>query len=289
MLIPIMMLLVSVFVANQYLEPDRKFKGDIVLDSDKSMIFEMSKELHAQKNNRSFDDIYKEVLLYKATVLPKKTGKWTFNVPKKLNNKNFSVIYNTFFNTSHRYNTNSEWKVFLDTEEVFNKPYIPSDLPSGALEPSVKKTSEVITVEFVNNSDQIPIMFVPKDPVNLVFNGGRFSINLLKGGMKIIMNVLLVISVSFMLSIFMSIPGVFFSAYLSIISCMLYKLFYLNKSSGILKNSIFGNGFNEMLNSRYLQVNQLFLFSLFIVACVWLVTKISEYQFQCDSFYLDHK
>jgi hypothetical protein len=289
MLIPVMILLASVFVANQYLEPAIKFTADIILDSDKTMIREISKELQLHKNNQSFDETYKEVLLYKATVFPKKTGRWTFNIPKKLNNKNFSVVYNTFFNTRNRDNTNSEWKVFLDTEEVFNEPYIPNNLPSGVLEPSVRHLSDVITVEFINNSKHIPIMFVPKEPVNLLFNGGSFYINLLKGGIKISMNVLLVISVSFMLSIFMSLPGVFFSAYLSIISCMLYKLFYLNKSSSMFKRSVFGNGFNEMLSSQYIRVNQLVLFGVLVVVFVWLVTKFSEYQLQSDSFYLDHK
>ena len=98
-----------------------------------------------------------------------------------------------------------------------------------------------------------------------------------------------VIILSFVMSIFMSIPGTFFTSYLTIISSLLYKLFYLNNKSAMILHITFGNGLNEALNSKYIYLNQLILFCVMVLVFFCLMIKIAEYQFKSNSFYIENK
>ena len=290
MIIPLLILVITIGIANYHAKADLKLKADIELNYDKNAIVEQALSVQHQKEGYSFDQIYKELLIYKSTILPGKVGIWNFVIPEYLQDKSFVIEYNRFFNVINQFNTNSYWKVYVSDSVVFKDTYKFDGLPTDIIEPIIdQKLSDVITVEFVNKSADIPIMFVPGNPVQLVFGGGSVLINLLKCTIKTFLNMLLVISISFVMAIFMSIPGTFFTSYLSIISCLLYKLFYLNHKSAMILHITFGNGLNEALNSKYIYLNQLALFCVMVLVFLFLMVKVAEYQFKSNIFYIENK
>ena len=285
MVVPLFIFMVTIFVANVHQSSIDKYRSEVVLSPDLSVIEANALQVYGNHPDIPYEKVYKEFILADSTVLPMKTGEWTFVVPKNLWNKKFSLSYNNMFNVSHRLNTNSFWVVLVDQQEVFKAGYKSDESISHIF---VAPLSELITVKFINNSGNIPILFV-SDPVNLVFDVSSFPVNLLKGGIKTLMNISIIISISFMMSIFMSVPGLFFSVYLSIVACMFYKLFYLKSDSSFLLQAMFKNGIGDVVNSVYIRGWQIFLFAFIISVINFLVVKISEHEFQSDSFYMEHK
>ncbi len=290
MVIPLVILLLSIVAANHHVDEHLRLRADIELKYDKSSTVEQAIFIKSQKADLSFDQIYKELLINRSTILPGEKGRWSFAVPRKLQNQNFIVVYNKFFKVINHFNTNSYWKVYIDDKLVFTDKYKSDGLPTDIVEPIIDKSlSDSITVEFINKSSVIPIMFVPGNPVKLVFGSESVILNLFKGAVKTFLNILLIISICFVLSIFMSIPGTFFTSYLSIISCLVYKLFYLNNKSAMIMHITFGNGLNEALNSKYIYLNQLALFCVIVLAVIFLMVKIAEFQFKSNSFYIENR
>jgi hypothetical protein len=290
MVIPLLILLLSIITANYHMESDLKLSADIDLNYDKSSIRKQVILIKHQKEDLSFDQIYKELIINRSTISPGQKGRWNFAVPENLQEKDFIIVYNKFFNIINQFNTNSYWKIYVDDRVVFTDKYKYDGLPTDIVEPVIEqKLSDRITVEFINKSSDIPIMFVPGNPVKLVFGSEFVILNLFKGAVKTFLNILLVISICFVLSIFMSIPGTFFTSYLSIISCLLYKFFYLNNKSAMIMHITFGNGLNEALNSKYIYLNQLVLFGFMVLVFIFLMVKIAEFQFKSNSFYIENR
>jgi hypothetical protein len=285
MVIPLVVFMGTVLVANVHQSTFEKYRSEVVLSPDRSVIEANALQVHENYPDIPYEKIYKEFILADATVLPLNTREWKFVIPGNLWNKRFSLSYNNMFNVSHRLNTNSFWLVSVDQKEVFKHGYKSDEQISHNFDAPL---SESITVKFINNSDRVPVLFV-NDPVNLVFNVSSFPINLLKGGIKTLMNISIIISISFMMSIFMSVPGVFFSVYLSIVACMFYKLFYIKSGSNYLLQTLFRNGIGDVVDSVYVSGWQVLFYAVIIMIINLLVVKVSEHEFQSDSFYMEQK